>query len=161
MTRRLIVYGAVFLLLAVLQEESAFRLTLWGVKPDLLLVFVVVATLQEGMVGGGASALVAAWFQAASTGIAVGSTIVSKAVSSLACAHVEPHVVRENCLTCMPVAFLATWLCEGIFFFFYPRVWSARWPAQVGLESLLNALLAPVIYAPIVFLSRGKENKAL
>jgi len=160
-TRRIIVYAIVLLLLAVIGEESAFRITLWGVKPDLLLVFVVVVSLQGGPLSGGLSALAAGWMQAASLGIAVGSIIVSKAASGLAAAQVEPHVVKENFLTSAPVAFFATWVCEVVFFIFYPQVWGPRWPLQVALESVLNALVAPLLYLVLEYLAPRKESLTL
>lgn len=154
MTRNLIVYGVALFLLAAIGEESAFRLTFYGVKPDLLLVFVVAISLLGGLPSAGVGALAAGWLQGAGSGIAVGSTVVSKAICALACSQAQPHVVRENPLTCMPVAFLATWVCEISFLLFYPRVWEPLWAARVGLEAVSNALIAPIIYAPLLHLSR-------
>ena len=152
---KILLKGAIIVVAIVIQLTLINSITILGLKPDLIMVIVVVFSLlkgtREGSVSGFASGLLQDIFSAGLLGI----NALVKTVIGFACGALKEKIFLEHILFLIPViTFIASFLQSILIFFLlrafgieYSLAWSFK---QVALpEALYSSLLSPFIFLVI------------
>ena len=137
----LVVLGAV-----LLQTTVVWQLTIFGIRPDLVLVGVAIYGLgSEG--AGVALGLGAGLLEDLLTGRLLGLHALALGAAGLLSGALGRRMVRENLLVVMLAVFLAGALEEGILGLVYEAVFRGRLPVDVllhtaGLVAVYDMFLA-------------------
>ncbi len=147
--------GAIIVVALLIQLTLINSITILGLKPDLIMVVVVVFSLlrgaKEGTISGFASGLLQDIF---STGL-LGMNALAKMVIGFFCGIIKEKIFREHILFIIPViTFIASFMQSILMFFLlrafgieYDLAWSLK---QVALpEALYSSLLSPFIFLAI------------
>ncbi len=129
--------------------------TIQGLKPDLILLVVIVFSLlqgvEEGTISGFASGLLQDIFSAGLLGI----NALAKTIIGFICGIVKVKIFDEHLLFVIPVITLIISIVQSILIFLilrafeieYSFAWSLK---QVALpEALYNSLLSPFIFLAV------------
>jgi len=143
----------VFTLLIQLTLINLF--TIQGLKPDLILLVVIVFSLlkgaEEGAISGFASGLVQDIFSSGLLGI----NALAKTVMGFICGVLKERIFAEHILFIIPVITFLVSISQSMLIFLvlhafgveYSLVWSLK---QVALpEALYNSLLSPFIFLAV------------
>lgn len=152
---RILLKGAIIVVALLIQLTLINSITILGLKPDLIMVVVVVFSLlrgaKEGTVSGFASGLLQDIF---STGL-LGMNALAKTVIGFFCGIIKEKIFREHILFIIPViTFIASFIQSILMFLLlrafgieYGLAWSLK---QVVLpEALYSSLLSPFIFLAI------------
>ncbi|MEA2086895.1 MAG: rod shape-determining protein MreD [Candidatus Caldatribacteriota bacterium] len=152
---KILLKGAIIVVTLLIQLTLINSITILGLKPDLIMVVVVVFSLlkgeKEGTVSGFASGLLQDIFSAGLLGI----NALAKTVVGFTCGIVKEKIFHEHILFIIPViTFIASFMQSIIIFLLlrafgteYNLVWSLK---QVALpEALYSSLLSPFIFLAI------------
>lgn len=152
---RILLKGAIIVVALLIQLTLINSITILGLKPDLIMVVVVVFSLlrgaKEGTVSGFASGLLQDIF---STGL-LGMNALAKTVIGFFCGIIKEKIFREHILFIIPViTFIASFMQSILMFLLlrafgieYGLAWSLK---QVALpEALYSSLLSPFIFLVI------------
>lgn len=152
---RILLKGAIIVVALLIQLTLINSITILGLKPDLIMVVVVVFSLlrgaKEGTVSGFASGLLQDIF---STGL-LGMNALAKTVIGFFCGIIKEKIFREHILFIIPViTFIASFIQSILMFLLlrafgieYGLAWSLK---QVALpEALYSSLLSPFIFLAI------------
>lgn len=152
---RILLKGAIIVVALLIQLTLINSITILGLKPDLIMVVVVVFSLlrgaKEGTVSGFASGLLQDIF---STGL-LGMNALAKTVIGFFCGIIKEKIFREHILFIIPViTFIASFMQSILMFLLlrafgieYGLAWSLK---QVALpEALYSSLLSPFIFLAI------------
>ncbi|HAJ32304.1 MAG TPA: rod shape-determining protein MreD [Candidatus Atribacteria bacterium] len=147
--------GAIIVIALLIQLTLINSITILGLKPDLIMVVVVVFSLlkgeKEGTISGFASGLLQDIF---STGF-LGINALAKTVIGFTCGILKEKIFHEHILFIIPViTFIASFMQSILIFlllrafgFEYNLGWSLK---QVALpEALYSSLLSPFIFLVI------------
>lgn len=143
----------VFTLLIQLTLINLF--TIQGLKPDLILLVVIVFSLlkgaEEGAISGFASGLLQDIFSSGLLGI----NALAKTVMGFICGVLKERIFAEHILFIIPVITFLVSISQSMLIFLvlnafgveYSLVWSLK---QVAIpEALYNSLLAPFIFLAV------------
>ncbi len=146
---------AVIVVTLLIQLTLINSITILGLKPDLIMVVVVVFSLlrgaKEGTISGFASGLLQDIF---STGL-LGMNALAKTVIGFFCGIIKEKIFREHILFIIPVIIFIASFMQSILMFLllrafgieYGLAWSLK---QVALpEALYGSLLSPFIFLAI------------
>ncbi|MBN1401485.1 MAG: rod shape-determining protein MreD [Anaerolineae bacterium] len=141
----------VSILLAILQSAVTSRLQIFGVSPNLALLFTVGWVLFCGVRQGIAVALVGGLVLDALSGAPFGFSTLSLLLASLVAGLGESNVFRTAWFLPYLVIALATLAYEGTLMFLLrmagrPMVWAPALGRIVFPEALLNLLFMPLVY---------------
>jgi rod shape-determining protein MreD len=152
---KILLKGAIIVVALLIQLTLINSITILGLKPDLIMVVVVVFSLlkgeKEGSISGFASGLLQDIF---STGL-LGINALAKTVVGFFCGIVKEKIFHEHILFIIPViTFIASFMQSIIIFLLlrafgieYNLAWSLK---QVALpEALYSSLLSPFIFLAI------------
>lgn len=152
---KILLKGAIVVVTLVIQLTLINSVTIFGLKPDLIMVVVVVFSLlkgeKEGTISGFASGLLQDIF---STGI-LGINALVKTVIGFVCGILKEKIFREHILFIIPlITFIASFTQSILIFLLlhafgieYGLTWSLK---QVALpEALYSSLLSPFIFLAI------------
>lgn len=144
--------GVIIVVALLIQLTLINSITILGLKPDLIMVVVVVFSLlkgeKEGTISGFASGLLQDIF---STGL-LGINALVKTVIGFTCGILKEKIFYEHILFLIPVITFIASLVQSILIFLllrafgieYGLVWSIK---QVALpEALYSSLLSPFIF---------------
>jgi len=147
--------GAIIVITLVIQLTLVNSVTILGLKPDLIMVVVVVFSLmkgeKEGAISGFASGLLQDIF---STGL-LGINALAKTVIGFICGILKEKIFHEHILFMIPViTFIASFIQSIImslllraFGIEYNLAWSLK---QIALpEALYSSLLSPFVFLAI------------
>jgi len=147
--------GAIIVITLVIQLTLVNSVTVLGLKPDLIMVVVVVFSLmkgeKEGAISGFASGLLQDIF---STGL-LGINALAKTVIGFICGILKEKIFHEHILFMIPViTFIASFIQSIImslllraFGIEYNLAWSLK---QIALpEALYSSLLSPFVFLAI------------
>jgi rod shape-determining protein MreD len=142
--------------LAVVQVTLGARLAVWGVSPDLLLLWTICAGLlgvpQAGaLVGFGSGVLQGALVQSQ-----LGAYAISKILAGTAAGLLGRRVFRDNWLVPSLAAAVLTVLHE-VLFVLLSRVEASSALRVIGLRVLYHAALAPFCYALVARAQRARR----
>ena len=152
---KILLKGAIIVVALLIQLTLINSITILGLKPDLILVVVVIFSLlkgeKEGTISGFASGLLQDIF---STGL-LGINALVKTVIGFTCGILREKIFHEHILFLIPViTFIASFIQSILIFFLlrtfgieYNLIWSLK---QVALpEALYSSLLSPFIFLVI------------
>ena len=152
---KILLKGAIIVVALLIQLTLINSITILGLKPDLILVVVVIFSLlkgeKEGTISGFASGLLQDIF---STGL-LGINALVKTVIGFTCGILREKIFHEHILFLIPViTFIASFIQSILIFFLlrtfgieYNLIWSLK---QVALpETLYSSLLSPFIFLVI------------
>ncbi len=152
---KILLKGAIIVVALLIQLTLINSITILGLKPDLILVVVVIFSLlkgeKEGTISGFASGLLQDIF---STGL-LGINALVKTVIGFICGILREKIFHEHILFLIPViTFIASFIQSILIFFLlrtfgieYNLIWSLK---QVALpEALYSSLLSPFIFLVI------------
>ena len=147
--------GVIIVVALLIQLTLINSITILGLKPDLIMVVVVVFSLlkgeKEGTISGFASGLLQDIF---STGL-LGINALVKTVIGFTCGILKEKIFYEHILFLIPViTFIASFMQSILIFLLlrafgieYNLAWSLK---QVALpEALYSSLLSPLIFFAI------------
>jgi rod shape-determining protein MreD len=157
MVRCLLAAIVVTYVLAVVQSTVGGRLALWGVSPDLLLVW----TISVGLPGGALAGTLTGW----GAGLLEGSLqqawlapcAISKAVGGLVAGELGARMHKENWLVPAICAAVITFVNEVVFLLLSRTAFSAHAAKVVGVRVCYHAVLAPFGVAAVL---RGRRALA-
>jgi rod shape-determining protein MreD len=152
---KILLKGAIIVTALLIQLTLINSITILGLKPDLIMVVVVVFSLlkgaKEGTVSGFASGLLQDIFSAGLLGI----NALAKTVIGFFCGIIKEKIFHEHILFIIPViTFIASFMQSIIMLLLlrafgteYNLAWSLK---QVALpEALYSSLLSPFIFLAI------------
>jgi len=152
---KILLKGAIIVVALLIQLTLINLITVLGLKPDLIMVVVVVFSLlkgeKEGTISGFASGLLQDIF---STGL-LGINALAKTVIGFTCGILKEKIFHEHILFMIPViTFIASFMQSILIFLLlrafgieYNLAWSLK---QVALpEALYSSLLSPFIFLAI------------
>jgi len=152
---KILLKGAIIVVALLIQLTLINSITILGLKPDLIMVVVIIFSLlkgeKEGAISGFASGLLQDIF---STGI-LGINALAKTVVGFICGILKEKIFHEHILFLIPVITFVASLIQNILIFFllrafgieYSLAWSLK---QVALpEALYSSLLSPFIFLAI------------
>ena len=161
------IYASILLLISValIQATIIPHLTLWGVKPDLMLLVVISWSLlrgaREGIAWGFIGGLCLDLFSGAPFGVSALALLIVSFFSGLG----EATVFRTHVILPLATAFLASLFYNLIFLLVLETLgWRVAWLDDlikfVLPASLLNVLLIPLVYPAMRWLHRktGREE---
>jgi rod shape-determining protein MreD len=161
------IYASILLLISVALIQSAVmpHLTLWGVKPDLMLLVVISWSLlrgaREGIVWGFIGGLCLDLLSGAPFGLSALALLIVSFFSGLG----EATVFRTYIMLPLATVFVASLIYDLIFLLALRTLgWSVAWLDSfirlVLPASLLNVLLTPLVYPTMRWLHRktGQEE---
>ncbi len=162
------IYASILLLIGVALVQSTVmpHLTLWGVKPDLMLLVVISWSLlrgtREGIVWGFIGGLCLDLFSGAPFGSSALALLIASFFSGLGQATVfHTHVILP-----LATVFLASLIYDFTFLLVlkvlgWPVVWLDSFIRLVLPASLFNVLLTPLVYPAIRWLHRKTGKKEM
>jgi len=152
---KILLKGAIIVVALVIQLTLINSVTILGIKPDLILIVVVVFSLlkgtKEGTISGFASGLLQDIFSISLLGI----NALAKTVIGFTCGILKEKIFYEHILFLIPViTFIASFMQSILIFLLlrafgigYNLTWSLK---QVALpEALYSSLLSPFIFLVI------------
>lgn len=152
---KILLKGAIIVVALLIQLTLINLITILGVKPDFIMVVVVVFSLLKGEKEGSISGFVSGLLQDIfSTGL-LGINALAKTVIGFTCGIVKEKIFHEHILFIIPViTFIASFMQSIIMLLLlrafgteYNLAWSLK---QVALpEALYSSLLSPFIFLAI------------
>ena len=152
---KILLKGAIIIVALVIQLTLINSVTILGMKPDLIMVVVVVFSLRkgekEGTISGFASGLLQDIFSTSLLGI----NALAKTVIGFTCGIIKEKIFHEHILFIIPIiTFIASFIQSILVFLLlrafgidYNLVWSLK---QIALpEALYSSLLSPFIFLAI------------
>ena len=152
---KILLKGVIIVVALIIQLTLINLVTILGVKPDLIMVVVVVFSLRkgekEGAISGFASGLLQDIFSASLLGI----NALAKTVIGFTCGILKEEIFHEHILFIIPViTFIASFMQSILIFLLlrafgleYNLAWSLK---QIALpEALYSSLLSPFIFLAI------------
>ncbi|MEE8564117.1 MAG: rod shape-determining protein MreD [Atribacterota bacterium] len=152
---KIMLKGAIIVVALLIQLTLINSITILGLKPDLIMVVVVVFSLlkgeKEGTISGFASGLLQDIF---STGL-LGINALAKTVVGFTCGILKEKMFSEHILFLIPViTFIASFMQSILMFLLlrafgleYGLAWSLK---QIALpEALYSSLLSPFVFLAI------------
>jgi len=152
---KIMLKGAIIVVALLIQLTLINSITILGLKPDLIMVVVVVFSLlkgeKEGTISGFASGLLQDIF---STGL-LGINALAKTVVGFTCGILKEKMFYEHILFLIPViTFIASFMQSILIFLLlrafgleYGLAWSLK---QIALpEALYSSLLSPFVFLAI------------
>ena len=152
---KILLKGAIIVVALLIQLTLINSITVLGLKPDLIMVVVVVFSLlkgeKEGAISGFASGLLQDIFSASLLGI----NALAKTVIGFTCGILKEEIFHEHILFIIPViTFIASFMQSILIFLLlrafgleYNLAWSLK---QIALpEALYSSLLSPFIFLAI------------
>lgn len=145
----------VFLLLSlfsiVLQSTVFVNLTVFGVKPDLILLLTVLFSIFCGPQKGGALGFFVGLLQDLYLGSFIGMSALAKGVTCVMTGWIAKGAFRENMLVPIIAMFMGTLLHESVYLILgkligLPWGWSL-WLWRGIPAALYNACLVPFVYS--------------
>ncbi|HHX95545.1 MAG TPA: rod shape-determining protein MreD [Clostridia bacterium] len=155
MIRRVLFYSGLFLISIILQSTIFHYLKIGGVKPDLLLIIVVLSAVLNGRRTGAAVGFAFGLLEDLLVGKYIGLQALTKMLTGYIIGHLERKIFSDNVLVPIVVGGLGTvihcvlqfaaLLCVGAYNVFTPE-------SLVSLtlaSSFYNLCVALVIYEPL------------
>jgi len=152
---KILLKGAIIVVALLIQLTLISSITILGIKPDLIMVVVVVFSLlkgeKEGTISGFASGLLQDIFSAGLLGI----NALAKTVIGFICGILKEKIFHEHMLFLIPLITFIASITQSILIFLLLRAFgiehSLAWSLKaVALpEALYSSLLSPFIFLAI------------
>lgn len=137
----------------VAQTTIVDKLTLFGVRPDVMLLLAVIYGLLYGPSRGVAVGFIGGLLQDLMTGQLIGMRAMSKALAGALAGLAEREVFKENLAMPFLLTLVGTVLAEVFVFFVLhftgrPTTFVQAWKQVIVPEAIYNAVLSPFLYKP-------------
>jgi rod shape-determining protein MreD len=150
MARWIIAAVLVTFVIAVFQASLGGELAVWGVAPDLLLVWTICTGLLSGRHAGAAAGFGSGAIEGALQQSSIGALAISKAISGLLAGLLAAKMFKENWLVPAICAAVLTVSNEVVFVLLSgPGDWT-RGGRVVAVRVVYHAVLAPIAFAATV-----------
>lgn len=136
----------VLLLAAGLQGNLPGAVSLWGGKPDLILVVLISYSLAADPVFGTTLGFIAGLILGSSVGLSLGSFIVTRTITGFLAGLVTTRLFSENPLVPALSAIWLTIVCEAMFLLGNPPTSLGLGIRKVAGECLCNAIFTLFVY---------------
>ncbi len=157
-TARSLLLAAILLVASWLQAGLSARIALFHARPDFILTTLVCISVLIGNLYGTVQSLWAGFLTAVLAGFNYGSVMVSRLLTGFLCGSLQQHIIQDSPFIPLITVFLATWLCEGLYFLMAPNLHYLRWWTHMVLgESIYNSILSVPIYFGLRALKFGGE----
>ncbi len=156
MARCVIVGAVITYLLAVFQSTLGGFIAIWGVSPDLLLVWTISMGLLSGRHLGAVVGFASGLMEGGLQQTAIGAFAISKTVSGFGAGVLAGKMFRENWLVPIVSAGLLTAVNEALFLLLYRAGDWSQAGRVVGLRVAYHAVLTPLVFA-----AAGRLRRAL
>lgn len=143
------------LVAAGLQANFPVTLTVFGVKPDLILVVLIACSLAADPIFGAGLGFIAGLIHGSSVGLSLGGFIVTRTITGFLAGFATTRLFSENPIVPMLSAIWLTAVCEGLFLLTNPRFPFFIAARIVFIECLYNAFLTLILY----WLLRSLESR--
>jgi rod shape-determining protein MreD len=143
--------GIILLVTFVLQSTFFNYIKIMGVKPDLLLVIVVIYALHNEEKSGGLFGFAAGLLQDIITGKYLGLNSFTKGIIAFFVSHMEQKIYKENIIIPVMLVFTASIGHDVLYYFIRSLVDFnvSLTTAFLGIilpSAVYNSLLVPIIY---------------
>ena len=161
MTRRpellfLIVLGAF-----VLHAALADNLVIFGARPNLCVVALLICALYTGPELGAALGLFAGVLEGSYTPLYLGSFLATRLAAGAAVGALEHRVYRDNAPFALATVLVGSPLLESLFYLFAPQPDSASYFLSALKQTGYHAALALPIYWLIARVMHGRDGGAM
>ncbi len=147
MARCIIAGAVVTYALAIFQNTLGGFIAIWGVAPDLLLVWTICMGLLSGRHVGALVGFGSGLMEGGLQQTAIGALAISKTVSGFGAGVLTGKMFRENWLVPIVSAGVLTAINEAIFLVLYRAADWSQAGRIVGLRMAYHAVLTPVVFA--------------
>jgi len=159
---KILLKSAIIVVALLIQLTLINSITILGLKPDLIMVVVVVFSLlkgeKEGTISGFASGLLQDIF---STGL-LGINALAKTVIGFTCGILKEKIFHEHILFLIPVITFIASITQSILIFLLLRAFGIEYNLAWSLKQLaLPEALYSSLLSPFIFLAINKLNKLL
>ena len=144
---------------AGLQGNLPSSVSLWGAKPDLILVVLIAYALAADPAFGATLGFIAGLIHGSATGASLGSFIVTRTIVGFLAGFVTTRLFSENPAVPVLSAAWLTLVCEGLFLLANPRPDILLVLRKIGGECVLNALLTLVLYYVMRYFDTRRKIK--
>lgn len=131
---------------AGLQGNLPSTMTIWGAKPDLLLVVLIAYALSSDMTFGAVLGFIAGTIHGSMAGLSMGSFIVTRTITGALAGLVTTRLFSDNPVVSVFSAAWLTAVCEGLFVLTNPRGEFAAAAHQIAGECIYNAGLTLIVF---------------
>lgn len=162
------IYASILLLISVALIQSTVmpHLTLWGVKPDLMLLVVISWSLLRGAREGIVWGFIGGFCLDLFSGTPFGLSALALLIASFFSGFGEATVFRTHVILPLATVLLASLIYNFIFLLVLRTLgWSVVWLdsfIRLALPaSLLNVLLTPLVYPAMRWLHRKTSREEI
>ena len=149
----------VVLVAGILHAALADNLELFGARPNLSIVALLISSLYVGPGSGAGLGLFAGLLEAAYTPLYFGTLLATRLIAGAAVGALEFRVFRDNASFAFVTVLLGTPLVEGLFYLFAPQPNPAVWAFGVLKETAYHAVLALPAYYLIRRIMHGRNPR--
>jgi len=152
--RRVFVFCLLFVISVVLQSTVFNFLKVGGVKPDLLLVIVVLSAVFNGKKTGGAVGFAYGFFEDLLVGKYIGARTLSKMLAGYAVGLLERKIFPDNFIVPIVVGILGTAVHNAVYFAVMLLAGASSFTlgsfvSQTVSSGLYNLCVAMIAYGPM------------
>ena len=154
-------FWAIIALIAAagLQGNLPKFVSIWGGKPDLILVVLVSYALAADPAFGAGLGFIAGLFHGSLVGLSLGSFIVTRTVTGFLAGLVNTRLFSENPIVPAISAVWLTLVCEFLFLLGNPRPDMIVVASKVAGECICNAIFTLIVYFTIRNLDTRRKIK--
>lgn len=145
---RVALYVLLVLLIIVLQTTLLEYLTVFGVKPNLVIIFVVCSALLNGSPEGAITGIIMGLAIDMISGKLLGFNALLGMYSGIAVGSLNKRIYKENVLVIMVAAFLTTIIYEWFIFFSYTLFNQEK--ALMMLNPFTSVILPEAVYNSVI-----------
>ncbi|MCE5324248.1 rod shape-determining protein MreD [bacterium] len=121
-------------------------MTVFGAKPDLVLIVLIIYALSADPDFGAVLGFIAGLIQGSVVGLSLGSFIVTRTITGFLAGIVHTRLFSENPIVPMLSAVWLTLVCEGMFLLANPKPSFPNTIRTLLGECILNAIFAFLLY---------------
>lgn len=142
-----------------IQGNLPSGVSLWGAKPDLVLVVLIAYSLAADLEFGATLGFIAGLIQGSVVGQAIGSFIVTRTLTGFLAGLTTTRVFSENPMVPMLSAMWLTLVAEVLFLLANPTTGLVLTARKLAGECILNALLTLILYLAMGHLENRRKNR--
>ena len=150
----------VILVAFILHAALADNLEIFGARPNLCVIALMVTSLYAGPGLGAGLGLFTGLLEAAYTPLYFGTLLATRLMAGTAVGSLEFRVFRDNASFAFVTVLLGTPLMEGLFYLFAPQPNPAAWAIGVLRETAYHTILALPAYYLIRRMVHGRNQRA-
>ncbi len=143
----------------ILHAALADNLALFGARPNLCLVALLICGLNVGPGLGAGLGLFAGLLEASYSPLFFGTLLATRLIGGAAVGSLEFRVFRDNAPFAFVTVLVGTPLVDGLFYLFAPQPNPAAWAIGVMKETAYHSVLALPVYYLIRRIMHGRNPR--